>query len=107
MISFVFYLPISSVSNCKHVWWHFMAFLAFIQLDNFFSIDWKSMIWVDNNTKKARICLQNKKNQLISLETARNYQVNEAMSHIARNVYLHILVPKSIFLLRCEELKPH
>ena len=32
-----------------------MAFLAFIQFDNFFSIDRKSMIWVDNNAKKARV----------------------------------------------------
>ena len=53
-------LPVSCVGYCKHVWWYFMALLAFIQFDNFFSIDWKSMIRINDNTKQARIGLSKK-----------------------------------------------
>jgi hypothetical protein len=44
---------------------NFVTLLAFVQLHYFFSVNWKSMIRVNNDAKKARICVN--KARVISL----------------------------------------
>lgn len=50
--------PVCCVSDSKDMGWHLMTFLALVQLNDFFGVDWKFLVWVHHNTEKTRVGLK-------------------------------------------------
>lgn len=46
------------LGNGEHVGRHVFAFLSFVHLHNIFAVDGEVLVWIDNNTEEARVCLQ-------------------------------------------------
>ncbi|RNA00794.1 hypothetical protein BpHYR1_050066 [Brachionus plicatilis] len=49
------HIGISIVSNRVQMCWYFVFLFSSIQVDHFHGVNWQTLVWIDSNTKQARI----------------------------------------------------